>query len=445
MDRVQTQIARLMRSILLKRPVDGKIPSAQFYGGRGKAFSFSGGMGLSWWYGRDTYDATDAVASLLIETELEFNDCDLESVNSIVMTTLQKVCFDSPFFNSDEVAFAQKATLFECRGVDVIELTQFILGEIKSNLRGIVGRRCTVYPLTRFNGPSVFLPKEGLHLIACSDEVGWKGLCDQGYVFDGWTPKSPSTATGRFGFMDQFGSGFHYILLAEEYGTQKGAKFSSSLKFRMLITVLFAYASEFSSHGYSKSMAQPFSNCIQFPHQTAPDRSITFSDCGALSPFYASDIQINDELAIKIRVWYESLNECPLNHQQRIKKAVNFFNRAMNSNDIESYINYFIALDALFGVRGSVEKSIIAGVAKLGLNAKVAEKTRWLFDLRNELVHGGSRYISEWPKYQKYIKHFGSKPLADLKDIAQKAILRAPTITPAATHVDAEPPRRDPA
>ncbi|WP_204127159.1 HEPN domain-containing protein [Pseudomonas ogarae] len=427
MDRIQAQVARLMRSIHLKPGYEDKIPAAQFFAGRGKPFSFSGGVGLTWWYSPDTFNAIDAVTALIIETEYDFKDCDSESVNNVVTSTLQKVCLDSPFFNCDAVIFAREANLFECKGaVSVIDFTKFILDEIKYNLKSVIGKKCTIYPLPRFKGPSLCLPEEGVHLISCSDDIAWQSFSSGGYDFDGWTPKCQVTVRSRLSFNG--GYDFNYILLAEEYGTQKGAKFSSTLKLRMFITVLFAYASEFSKHGYHKSIAQPFTRCMQFPHESAPDQSITLSDCGALSPFYASDIIISHELTIKIAEWYESLSKCAEVHKQRIKKSANFYNRAMNSDDIESYINYFIALDALFGQRGSVEASIIAGIGTLGLDKKSEEKTSWLFDLRNELVHGGSRYISEWPKHHRYIKHFGSKPLSDLKYLAQKALLTAPSI-----------------
>lgn len=429
MDRLQTQVARLTRSILLSPVAEDKMPSARFLAGRRDPYSFSG-FGLDWWYSPDTFNAIDTVTSLIIETEQEFKDCDTESVNNIVISTLQKICLDKPLFNGDDVVFRGKPNLFECKGnISVIEFTKLISEEIKEELRSIIGKRCTTYPLTRFRGPSLSLPEEGLHLISCSDESTWNKFGAEGYIFDSWTPSSPFTVDTRFSFNGGFE--FHYILLAEEYGTQKGAKFASSLKFRMFITVLFAYASEESEYSYQKSMAQPYTNCIQFPHKTAPDRSITLSDCGALSPFYISDIIVSDDTTKKIAKWYESLNSCPNEYKQRIKKAANFLNRAMNSDDIESYVNYFISLDALFGKRGSVENSIVAGVSSLGLDEKSAEKTRWLFELRNELVHGGSRYISEWPKYQQYVKHFKSKPLNDLKNIAQKAILKAPSILPA--------------
>ena len=427
MDRVQAQVARLMRSILLKPGCENNIPAAQFFAGRRQPFSFSGGIGLTWWYSPDTFNAIDSLTLLIIETEHDFKDCDTETVSSTVTSTLQKICLDSPLFNCDDVVFSRKPNLFECRGlVSVVDFTKSILDEIKCDLKNIIGKRCTIYPLPRFNGPSLCLIEEGVRLISCSDDVAWQSFSTNGYIFDGWTPKSPVTDNSRFSFNG--GYEFRYILLTEEYGTQAGAKFSSTLKIRMFITVLFACASETSKYRYHKSIAQPFTRCLQFPHKTTPDQSITLSDCGALSPFYASDITINAEITIKVAEWYKSLSRCSEEHKQRIKKSANFFNRAMNSEDIESYINYFIALDALFGQRGSVEASIIAGIKTLGLDEKSEEKTSWLFDLRNELVHGGSRYIAEWPKYQRYVKHFGSKPLGDLKELAQKSLLRTPSI-----------------
>lgn len=53
-------------------------------------------------------------------------------------------------------------------------------------------------------------------------------------------------------------------------------------------------------------------------------------------------------------------------------------------------MNYFIALDALLGRRGAVESSILSGLERLQLGPVQVEKSSWLFDLRNELVHGGS-------------------------------------------------------
>ncbi len=127
-----------------------------------------------------------------------------------------------------------------------------------------------------------------------------------------------------------------------------------------------------------------------------------------------------------IQNWYDTCDRCSDGDQRRLEKGARFLNRAMNSDDIESYVNYFVTLDALFGQRGAVETSILAGIKSLGIDPKFTEKTPWLFDLRNEIVHGGSRYIAEWPKYARYSQHFRTKPLEDIRALAQFAVLHAP-------------------
>jgi hypothetical protein len=96
----------------------------------------------------------------------------------------------------------------------------------------------------------------------------------------------------------------------------------------------------------------------------------------------------------------------------------------MNVEGEESYLNFYIALDALYGVRGSVEASISAGIAGLHGPPEWSEKAGRLFDLRNEIVHGGSRHIAEWPDYARYRRHFGTRPESDMKRIAFAALMR---------------------
>ncbi|WP_143748098.1 hypothetical protein [Burkholderia sp. JKS000303] len=143
-------------------------------------------------------------------------------------------------------------------------------------------------------------------------------------------------------------------------------------------------------------------------------------------PYFVRDIHVTNENIQSIRSWYETTESCDKPHRDRIEKAANFLNRGLNAEDIEAYINYFVTLDALFGRRGSVEDSILHGVKSLQLDGPFAEKAQWLFELRNEIVHGGSRHLSEWPKYSRYTQHFRSKPMHDVRVLAQRAVLGAP-------------------
>lgn len=416
------QVARLLKSILLN-PAPGALkPPAQFSAGK-RMFS---GPGISWWYSNQTFPTRSALASLIKESEPSFLDCDAESVERKIMETLQELCLDKSLFDGDDVFFRRKLNLFECRrpALALDDFVARIVDVIKLNLGAIIGRRCTVYPLPRYLGPSFEIPGLGLWAVSSTDEATWSAFAGEDYVLDGWSPLNPVLRTS--GERVVAGSGFHYFLVSEELGTQPGAKFASAVKLRTLIALMFSVAASRQGREFHKSAAPPSILCAQFPHRSAPDLQITRSELGALSPHYASDLKFDPEAIDALLAWYRKREACTPDFRRRLDKAAYFLNRGMNADDIEAYINNFVALDALFGERGSVEASIEAGILSLALGADLEQRVSCLFDLRNELVHGGSRYISEWPKYQSYVRHFKSQPLADVAKLARSAILAAP-------------------
>jgi len=420
-----SQIIRLAKSILLRPTNPSKHPSAQFIAGRHPPFGFPYGVGVSWWYSEDTFKAIEAVANLMIESSTDFQDCDSESVELIVPRTLQEICLDSAIFDGDAVFLGLKDSLFECRRVSVPAFAERIKEAIASNLRASIGRRCTIYVVPRFQLDSFVVEGESIRLIAKSDEAAWQNLVSEGYEFDGWTPLRPQVR-GDQGRAFSPPKDFECLFIAEEIGTQKGTRFSSILRFRKLAAVLHAVACDHLARPIHKAAASAFTFCTQFPHNSSQEAQITRSDCNPIIPYFISDIRLPPPCVTSIRDWYATTRRCDLPHRNRIEKAANFLNRGLNSDDIEAYINYFVTLDALFGQLGSVETSILEGVRALHLEPSHLEKAAWLFELRNEIVHGGSRYISEWPKYVRYTQHFGSKPTADVQRLAQLAVLGAP-------------------
>jgi hypothetical protein len=217
---------------------------------------------------------------------------------------------------------------------------------------------------------------------------------ERGYQFDGWSLSSPKLGTGR-----EFSppADFTGVLASEGKGTPKGARLTSILKFRKLLGVLVAMVSVRLNRTYRPSAARAYEFCMQFPHASAVGGRAVRQDCGPLLPYYVSDISI--------------------------------LNRAMNADDIEAYINYFVALDALFGQRGSVEASILRGVRELQLGQSYVDKASRLYDFRNEIVHGGSRFVSECPGYERYVDHFKEDPVHDLQRLAQLAVIGAASLT----------------
>lgn len=425
-----SQIVRLTKSLLLNPGTASKRPSAQFFAGKHSAYGSPSGIGVSWWYSDDTFQALDAVVALTLKNSPDFRDCDPDTVSEVVIKTLQEVCVDQAIFDVDAVVFPRgqrHQTLFDCRVAPVPQYAAAILKAIETNLRALICRRCTIYAVPRFQVTSFSLAEDSIHVIAKRDRDAWQTLIEEGYQFDGWTPEHTRVGTREDRIFAPPGD-FECVLVAEEHGTQEGSRFSSVLKFRKLTAVLFAIASQRAAYPYHKATARPLEFCMQFPHRSSADATITRSDCDPLISFFASDIPIGADEVAATRDWYNRCSRCSPDAKSRVEKGAHFLNRGMNSDDIEAYVNYFVTLDALFGQRGSVEASILAGVHALGIDSSYAEKTSWLFDLRNEIVHGGSRYITEWPKYNKYTQHFRTKPLSDVQVLAQLAVLRAPHV-----------------
>lgn len=427
MERLLGQVLRLTKSILL-RPEDKQARlSTQFMAGKDKGSGFSGTMGLEWWFSDDYRDALNSVVMLLTKSSPEFLNCDQNSVSQVINETLQELCIDETVFNVDTIFFSPSQTLFDCRLGEVTKFAESILAAMKRKLSDIIGLRCTLYAIPRVKTLSFAVADETLHVIAKDDQVAWQGLIDKGYEFGHWSPASPKLV-GQNDRAFTPSRAFDCVLVAEETGTQEGTKFSSTLRFRKLISVMLAVASQSARYPFTKSMARPSEFCIQFPFRSAPKGSIVRSDCGSLIPYFISDVSLGINEIEGVQRWYKEYSKCEQQTRQRIDKGAHFLNRAINSDDIESYVNYFVALDALFGKRGAVESSILEGISGLGVDSKFSEKASWLFDLRNELVHGGSRYVAEWPDYLRYTQHFRTEPLADVRSLAQLAVLNAPRV-----------------
>ena len=421
-----SQVVQFTKSIYLRQPAVRSFAS-KFIAGSRSPFSFVGGFGLCWWYTKDTFKVVDTIADLILRHSSDFKDCDRETASEVIKKTLQQICLDAAIFHGDAVAFAQFETLFECRSCDVAEFAEAILERISINLRARIGRRCTIHALPRIQVPSFRIKSDSISVIAKGDTTAWVQFASEGYLFDGWTPDEPFLGGNRsLTFAPP--ADFQCLFVAEENGTQKGTRFNSILRFRKLGAVMLAIASRRSGHLFSKSGAMPYEFCLQLPHTSSPDRAASRNDCPPIIPYFVSDISLDSEDVESIQEWYECLVRCPQDSRSRLEKGAHFLNRGVNSSDIEAYINYFVTLDALFGERGSVEASILGGLKQVNIPPDYLEKAPWLFDLRNELVHGGSRFISEWPKYTRYIQHFRSKPMDDVQSLAQLAVLQAPLV-----------------
>jgi hypothetical protein len=283
---------------------------------------------------------------------------------------------------------------------------------------------CVVYVAPRIEGKSFSIDSENLHIIHKNDNSYWELLSQKGYSTAGWNPITGDFIDGGILKFSQYN--YEYLFVVESSGTIQGSKFSSSLKLRKFFSVAFSILNSKDKKKLFKVMEKPYSMALLFPHSSSTDLSINMPEIGNLLPYYSEVSILTNTDINNIKKWYENESKLDPDPKNRVEKCAHFINKGMNSEDIEAYIHYFVALDALYGKIGSVEESIKKGVEKLPQEDSWSEKISWLFDLRNELVHGGSRYVKEWEKYMRYYQHFSSEPSLDIEKLAFLAISHAP-------------------
>lgn len=424
MEKLLSQIIALTKNIHLKTLASDKKGIEQFCVGKRDPFALGGGFVISWKYTDTAFKLVENISFLIQGNFEEFSECDHKSIQDTIKSTFHEICVDDNIYSGDDVCFARKEVLFDCRiNVDVTAYAQSVLECVLENIRSTISEWCILYTAPRIRGISFSVESEGIDVIDKCDKSPWQRIISEGFPLDAIRQESGMFSDGHYSAFSQLK--FDYYFIARAHGTSQGSKFSSSLKLRKLLSVIYAITDRDQKW---KVAAKPHSYSIQIPHLSSDIGSTTMSEIGELLPYYGMENVLEHEDVDEILRWYKFELESSKAQKNRIEKCAHFINKGMNSDDVDSYIHYFVALDALFGKRGSVERSIKDGVSLLTQNYGWNEKISWLIDLRNELVHGGSRFIGEWPKYMKYYRHFSTEPSRDMEQLAFLALKSAPNI-----------------
>jgi hypothetical protein len=424
MNKIIGQVIALTKNISLNNPDNSTTNMEQFYVGKRDPYRSSGGLGISWWYKPIAYKIIENISFMITSKINEFSECDHLSIQKIIRKTLHEVCVDKSIFNGDDVCFSRKDSLFDCKSENnTIQFASSIFESILANIRMEISSCCIVYSAPRITGDSFSIDHEKVHLIHKNDFSAWENISKKGYISNELDIKTGCYTSGTKSTFAMLK--YDYLFVVETCGTPNGNKFSASLRLRKLFSVIFSLVTYKYRH---KVMAAPNSMCLLIPHIESPEKSYVESKIGDLLPYYSDDLKLNDIDIFNIKRWYESELLLSTEQKSRIEKCAHYINKGMNTSDIDSYMHFFIALDALYGRKGCVSKSIEDGVAKLPCSNDWNNKISWLFNLRNELVHGGSRYIEEWPQYMPYYRHFSTDPAHDIEKLAYHALASAPQL-----------------
>jgi hypothetical protein len=281
-----------------------------------------------------------------------------------------------------------------------------------------------LYPLHRVKSQSFVLGFDGVSLFSSSDVDRWQELSEHYSQAKYWNPLSGTWAEGmdRDSFKD-----FLLVptwLVCEVSGTALGSRKVAARQMRTFLAVLFSNLENQIPNLLHKSGADKVSYSIQFPkNATQVDCSCVCASIGNLLPPLLVDINVQPETMFEVQDWYIQRASSPEPVKKRATTASHFIHYGIIHDDLERFLHFFFALDALFGQRYKVEQSIIDGVKQtFPMNISWEERVKKLFDLRSELVHGGASEIGDWEELDRYRRYFKSQPLEDVKTAAMGAL-----------------------
>jgi Apea-like HEPN len=212
-------------------------------------------------------------------------------------------------------------------------------------------------------------------------------------------------------------------LLVEGYGTGDSVLDWGKQRASFFIGVLFSairVLPDYSALAASAAEANRFATVI-----SAGNANYSFkgSDCGPILHSVLGEVKISERALDATTLWLKQCVAALPSKRKRAETAARWINQATLHSEHVRFLFFFFAIDALFGVRFEVERSIVTGVQSC-MPGSWSQRCEWLFDLRSELVHGGSASFKEWHRYEKYSSHFQSEPMQDVEEIAATCLMR---------------------
>jgi hypothetical protein len=419
------KLIALTKEIRLKQPTGGSWGLHQFLGGDGKTKRIMkvSGLALNWWFSKRSGIIMDELIELVLDEIPDLKFGNRNSLAETIRETLKDNAFNKELFR--DVFFGDATTLFEARAnSNVNEFATALWERLDRALSSSISKWLVIFPALRLKSATVEIGSENLLLVSPDDEVAWSRLAAQYKMNSEWDPKIGGSQRG--GNLSYFIKDFPFTWIAcEVIGTRESAREIAGRRIRKLIAVLFSVLYQRDKWILNRSASGVASDSVQFPAQgSAESFTQIISHIGELLPPFGRDIELSLQDIDKIKEWYVRFELSSDEIKSRCNAASQFLNYGIVAGELERFIHFSISLDALFGVRGKVEKTITRGLIQLYKNTPTDWRYRAsrLFDLRSILVHGGCASIDEWNGLQPYRKHTDSHPLRDVTDAAMTAL-----------------------
>ena len=265
---------------------------------------------------------------------------------------------------------------------------------------------------------SAAIAREQIFTIAAGDDHAWRAAT-VGF-------KSASLWDSRTGHADPRDARIMNPIVTETWlacwsrGDQRRSAQIAREKMMTFVAVTIATHFDGGAQLLTHSAANPVRTSTQFPADgTHTGVGYMISSLGTIVPPLGDDLTMTDEGFAETVRWYDARAAADAELSKRASVASHFIHHGLIRRDLERFIHFFVALDALFGVRGDVERAIIAGVDRVfGGDPNWKGRARQLFNLRSEILHGGASSIETWPGFSNYDRHFKTDPIFDVAKMA---------------------------
>lgn len=421
-DAILGKIIALTKQIMLREPSDGSGFIHQFMAGNGKpSLSRFSGIGMEWWYTISALELCDDIASMALRHDPTLRGGDQKAFSLALRDTLTKNAINGKLFNG--ALFYKARALFDMRRLrKEREFAVCLWDVIRASLQKMITGWLILYPLTRISIPHSFdLGYGGVLLVHADDTVAWERFTTKYPEVKFWDPHS-----GSFNGERMFPPSDSHVtwLVCEIEGTQDGARFAAGERMQTFLAVLASHVCSLNL-GFLEQRAEIPNSCsVQFPLDSAQVAcGMSRAPIGTLLHSFPGKLDLSADILNEVRVWYGAYSSADEDFFHRATKGAHFINYGMTASGIVQFIHFYISLDALFGDFNRVEKGIKLGLSKMThSDTKWDEKVDKLYEMRNELIHGGSSRIDECRGFGHYKRRFRSDPLYDVRNAAMAGL-----------------------
>jgi hypothetical protein len=376
------------------------------------------GMGLEWWLTRDGLQVRNELARMVV-VALPHLPLRVDFVAALIEKVLQDHGDDSALFVP--FSYHRANSLLEIRATPEAALAQAIWQILVDEIESAVTEWLVVVPAHRFQTKFVDVGFDGLLLTDRRDVAAWQVVAADFKNAAQWDPRTGvSDEKDPKIFRDRLPEAW---MLCRVTGTADGATTTAGDRFRTLVALVFSLEHPAHPELLIKKMADSPTWSVQFASKAGhTEWAHRYSHIGALVPQSFADINVTSDLLAGVRKWYAGRDSANPEQRQRSVVASHFITHGLLAGELERFIHFFIAVDALFGIRGKVEASIKSGVEQALNDPAWGHRASKLFDLRNELVHGNASSVEMWSRYEDYRRHFRTDPVDDIAVIVMTSL-----------------------